>query len=165
MAQLVKNLPARQETWSQSLGCNDPLEQGKGYPTGLENSMDCTVHQVTKSWTQLSDFQFQRDRKIIIPIFLTCRCTSSITGSANLSTTDILGCIHLWCKVGGGAILCIVVCLAASLASSQEMPGTSHPHKDIQKYLQTLLNVPQGIQNCPWLRTPDLCIEEKCEFI
>ena len=36
--------------------------EGKGYPlqySGLENSMDCVVHGVTKSWTQLSDFHFQ----------------------------------------------------------------------------------------------------------
>ena len=35
--------------------------EGKGYPlqySGLENSMDCIVHEVTKSWTQLSDFHF-----------------------------------------------------------------------------------------------------------
>ena len=33
-------------------------EEGKGYPlqySGLENSMDCIVHGVTKSWTRLSD--------------------------------------------------------------------------------------------------------------
>ena len=33
----------------------------KGYPlqySGLENSIDCTVHGVAKSWTQLSDFHF-----------------------------------------------------------------------------------------------------------
>ena len=33
--------------------------EGKGYPlqySGLENSMDCIVHGVTKSQTQLSDF-------------------------------------------------------------------------------------------------------------
>ena len=33
----------------------------KGYPlqySGLENSMDCIVHRVTKSWTWLSDFHF-----------------------------------------------------------------------------------------------------------
>ena len=32
-----------------------------GYPlqySGLENSMDCIVHGVTKSWIQLSDFHF-----------------------------------------------------------------------------------------------------------
>ena len=35
--------------------------EGKGYPlqdSGLENSMDCRVHGVTKSRTWLSDFQF-----------------------------------------------------------------------------------------------------------
>ena len=29
MAQLVKNLPAMQENWVQSLGWEDPLEKGK----------------------------------------------------------------------------------------------------------------------------------------
>ena len=36
-------------------------EEGKGYPlqySGLENSMDCIVHGVTKSRSQLSDFHF-----------------------------------------------------------------------------------------------------------
>ena len=35
--------------------------EGKGYPlqfSGLENSMDCIVHGVAKSGTQLSDFHF-----------------------------------------------------------------------------------------------------------
>ena len=35
--------------------------EGNGYPlqySGLENSMDCIVHGVTKSWTWLSEFHF-----------------------------------------------------------------------------------------------------------
>ena len=35
---------------------------GKGYPlqySGLDNSMDCIAHGVTKSWTGLSEFHFQ----------------------------------------------------------------------------------------------------------
>ena len=35
--------------------------EGNGYPlqySGLENSMDCIVHEVAKSWTRLSDFHF-----------------------------------------------------------------------------------------------------------
>ena len=35
--------------------------EGKGYPvqySGLENSMDCVVHRVTKSQTRLSNFHF-----------------------------------------------------------------------------------------------------------
>ena len=43
--------------------------EGKSYPLqyfGLENSMDCTVHGVTKSWTQLSNFHFNYPCKTII---------------------------------------------------------------------------------------------------
>ena len=43
VAQLVKNLPAMRETWVQSLGWEDLLGEGKGYPlqySGLENSVD-----------------------------------------------------------------------------------------------------------------------------
>ena len=60
IAQLVKNLPAMQETPVRFLGWKDPLE-GKDYPlqySGLENSMDYTAHGVAKSRTQLSDFHF-----------------------------------------------------------------------------------------------------------
>ena len=35
--------------------------EGNDYPfqySGLENSINCIVHGVTKSWTQLSDFHF-----------------------------------------------------------------------------------------------------------
>ena len=61
MAQLVKNLPAMQETWVQSLGWEDPLEKGMAtysLYSGLENYMDCVIHGVTKRRTQLSDFHF-----------------------------------------------------------------------------------------------------------
>ena len=61
IAQLVKNPPAMRETWVQSLGWEDSPGEGKGCPfqySGLENSIDCIVHGVAKSWTQLSDFHF-----------------------------------------------------------------------------------------------------------
>ena len=48
MAQLVKNLPAVQETWVRSLGREDP-RRGEQLPTpysGLENSMDGIVYGV-----------------------------------------------------------------------------------------------------------------------
>ena len=54
VAQMVKNLPAMWATWVPSLGWEDPLEKGKGYPlqySGLENSTDRIVHGVAKSWT------------------------------------------------------------------------------------------------------------------
>ena len=62
MAQLIKDMPAIQETWVQSLGWEDPLEKGTAHPlqySGLENSMDCVVHGVDKSQTQLSYFHLQ----------------------------------------------------------------------------------------------------------
>ena len=48
VAQLVKNPPAMQDNWVRSLGWEDPLEIGKGYPlqySGLENS-----HGLYSSW-------------------------------------------------------------------------------------------------------------------
>ena len=44
------------------LGLGRGTGEGKGYPlqySGLENTMDCIVHGVTKSWTQLSNCHFQ----------------------------------------------------------------------------------------------------------
>ena len=35
VAQLVKNLPAKQETWVQSLGGEDPLEEGMATHSGI----------------------------------------------------------------------------------------------------------------------------------
>ena len=66
VAQLIKNLPAMQETWVPSLGWEDPLEKEK-YPGRLGYSSIlawripwtvCIVHGVAKSWTQLSAFHF-----------------------------------------------------------------------------------------------------------
>ena len=61
MAHLVKNALAMQKTWVGTPGWDDPLEKGKGYQlqySGLENSMDCVIHGVAKTRTQLSDFHF-----------------------------------------------------------------------------------------------------------
>ena len=61
VAQMVKHLPAMQETQVPSLGQEDPLEEGNGNPlqySCLEDPMDrgawwVTVHVVTKSQTCL----------------------------------------------------------------------------------------------------------------
>ena len=61
IAQLVKNTPAMQETPVRFLGREDSPGEGKGYPlqySGLENSMDCLVHRVTKSRTVTFTFTF-----------------------------------------------------------------------------------------------------------
>ena len=42
--------------------------EGKGYPlqySGLEKSVDCIVHGVAKSQTQLSDFHFQGKIRVL----------------------------------------------------------------------------------------------------
>ena len=69
MAQLGKNLPAMQESWVRSLGCEDPLEKGIGSPlqySGLEDSVDCIVHGVAKSQTRLSKLHFMLDIRTYI---------------------------------------------------------------------------------------------------
>ena len=59
IAQTIKNLPAMQETWVQSLGWEYPLEEGMTTLSSIlawRISMDrgpwqATVHWVTDSWT------------------------------------------------------------------------------------------------------------------
>ena len=63
MAQLVKNLPAMQETWVWSLGWEDPLEEGMANHASIlsyripmdKGAWRATVHGVAKSRTRLSD--------------------------------------------------------------------------------------------------------------
>ena len=60
---MVNNLPARWETWVQSLAWEDPLEKGMTTHSSIlawRIHMDRgawwpTVHGVAKSWTRLSD--------------------------------------------------------------------------------------------------------------
>ena len=54
IAQLVKNPPAMQETWVRSLGWEDPPEKGRVTQCSSLDSMDCIIHGIAKSWTQLS---------------------------------------------------------------------------------------------------------------
>ena len=51
VAQLVKNPPARWETWVRSLGWEEPLEKGKATHSSI-------VHGVSESQTRLSNFHF-----------------------------------------------------------------------------------------------------------
>ena len=63
VAQMVKNLPTVKETWLQSLGWEDPLEEGMANHSSIlawRIPMDrgawwSTVHGVARSWTRLSD--------------------------------------------------------------------------------------------------------------
>ena len=59
VAQLVKNLPAMLETWVQSLGWEDPLEEGMATHSSIlawrtpmdRGAWQATVHEVAKSRT------------------------------------------------------------------------------------------------------------------
>ena len=65
VTQMVKNRPAMQETWVQSLGQKDPLEKGMTTHSSIlvcripwtEKPVQATVHGVAKSQTRLSDWQ------------------------------------------------------------------------------------------------------------
>ena len=63
MAQTVKNPPVMRETWVQSLGWEDTLEEGMAAHSSIlawripmdRGAWRATVRGLTKSWTQLSD--------------------------------------------------------------------------------------------------------------
>ena len=91
VAQLVKNLPAMQETWVRSLHWQDPLEKGSA------------THSSTLSWripqsmghkesARLSDFHFQYSLKsgsLIPPAVFILKTALTILG---------LWCFHKNCK-------------------------------------------------------------------
>ena len=65
VAQLVKNLPAMQETSVRSLGWEDPLENGKATHSSTlawRTPRTVSFHGVAKSQTQLSHFHFHFPR-------------------------------------------------------------------------------------------------------
>ena len=67
VAQLVKNPPAVQETWVQSLGWEDPPEKGKAtHSSILAWRIPWTVHGVAKSRTRLRDFHFHFIQHVFI---------------------------------------------------------------------------------------------------
>ena len=61
VAQPVKNPPAMQETWVQSLGWDGPLEKGRAthFSFLAWRIPWTTVHGVTKRQTQLSNSRFR----------------------------------------------------------------------------------------------------------
>ena len=67
VAQLVKNLPAMRETWVLSLDWEDPLEKRKAthyHILAWRILWTVIAHGVSKSLTQLSDFQCVQHRAI-----------------------------------------------------------------------------------------------------
>ena len=92
VAQMVKNLPAMQETWIRSLGWEDSPGEEKGYPlqySGLENSTDCLVHgsrRVGHNWDAFTfTFCYQIFKYLIVQTSNTFKfqrnnCQNTLTG-------------------------------------------------------------------------------------
>ena len=63
VAQIVENPRAMQETWVQSLGWEDALEEGMATHSGIltwrilmdRGTCQATVHEIAKSWTRQSN--------------------------------------------------------------------------------------------------------------
>ena len=69
VAQMVKNLPAMQETWVRSLGWKDPLEDEMAIHSSIfawripmGRGPQATLHEVSKSPTQLSTHAQEQDK-------------------------------------------------------------------------------------------------------
>ena len=60
---MVMSMPAMRETWVRSLGWEDPLEEGMVTHSSIlawrilmdRGAWQATIHEVTKSWTLLSN--------------------------------------------------------------------------------------------------------------
>ena len=78
--------------------------EGNGYPlkySGLENSMDCIVHGVAKSQTQLSNFHFPRSLPTGGPMLHQAPLPQSSTEKGSLSTEGHMGA-HSWALQSAG---------------------------------------------------------------
>ena len=100
----LKHLPTMQETWVQSLGWEDPLEKEMTTHSSiscLENPMDqgdwwATVHGVTKSGTQLTDFTTKTCFAYMLHL-LTPKCTHTQIPLHGLTCTNMCHYTgHLW---------------------------------------------------------------------
>ena len=65
--------------------------EGKGYPiqhSGLENTMDCTVHGITKSWTRL---RLSLSLLLLCGLDLACQPWRGLCGSVGHCPQTVLG--------------------------------------------------------------------------
>ena len=80
VAQLVKNLPAVQETWNLSLGWEDPLEKGKAtHSRILAWRIPCTVYVTHGDVTERLSLHFTSPGNYLSILFLVqhqCTCFS-----------------------------------------------------------------------------------------
>ena len=116
-----------QETWVRSLGSIPGLGrspgEGNSYPfqySGLDNSMDYTVHGVAKSQTRLSDFHFAL---IIVHPQCMWMCAQSCPTLGNPVDCSLLGSIHGILQ----ARILVWVAISFSRGSSQHKDRTWSP--------------------------------------
>ena len=115
VAQTVKNLPARQETWVWSLGWEDPLKEGTATHSSIlawripmeRGTWRPTAHGVSKSRTWLSDLkdswvqmcealQMEMDTNTHeSPVWRKC-FRKRKDQATTLSTLSSQGCISFW---------------------------------------------------------------------
>ena len=72
VAQMVKNPPAMQEAWVQSLVWEDPLDKEKSSSILTWRISWAAVHRVTKSLTQLSNLHFHLHQEALSFLFTFC---------------------------------------------------------------------------------------------
>ena len=103
VAQLVKNLPAMREIWVPSMGWENPLEKRKAtHSSILIWRIPWTVHRVTKSQTQLSNFHFNLNGLVVVPTFFNLSLKLAIRSSwsepqssPSLVFADCIELLHL----------------------------------------------------------------------
>ena len=103
MAQLVKYLPAMQETWVRSMGWEDPLEKGKATRSSIlawkipwtEEPGGLQSMGVTKSQTRLSDKHLEKRKSVFSTKMLICqslqhKCFSDKSDELSKTTNRVL---------------------------------------------------------------------------
>ena len=100
--------------------------EGNSYPlqySGVENSMDCIVHGVTKSHTWLSDFHIGGHMS---PAFWTSLPPPILSHLSSLSQSTNLSSLHLTANPHWLSILYMIMCMfqCYSLSSSYPLSPT-----------------------------------------
>ena len=96
--------------------------EGNSHPlqySGLENSMDCIVHRVAKSWTQLGDFHFSLHFHCFLGPLANAQLASSFVSAL------FTAFIRCHCQTGPTWTTTSTGCLFLRLTSSSE-PGLPH---------------------------------------
>ena len=110
--------------------------EGKGYPlkySGLENSLDCIVHGVAKSWTQLRDFDFH--------LHLPLRCSQlTILLYFQVNNEGTQTCIYMYLLVQ--SLSCVLLFVTLWTAAHQAPLSMDSPGKNTRVGCHFLL---QGI--------------------